>query len=415
MARRTRKSATAQARKRGMDLSAFAAPASFSSKGKPSSRVAQILDALGVGAYSTSVFDLDKSQKPPMIRKVSKKKLKGKGGLHTYNGPYIKEEIIQLARDDARSGEVLIALGAADSISAGGWAESKKRASTTSKDAIKYVNDVVYYGLVVNQKDMPKYRQDKPGVQGIADRIERAATQIATISSDVKTNPIDTLEFIRDGLIQEIRKFKPFVDGSGTRAANNIGGLLNLITNSNDTAAEMVKTAKQLARRFGSSGIGLLKSTGKFLNATLAKLAVPVTAKGRPFKVPTSRSSKVDTVFGKKTGTTKPVFGFEIEKITYYVQNLDGGPPKELMHTSAAIAAEQHPDINTPQELAYAIRNYTPCGRVWLCYSEASKSMFIASDKKSNQKLFLNGERKDTLSYLFNRTKAPRQLFGFVF
>lgn len=382
-----RQGANARRNHTAMDAGVFAAPKTYMKKGQRDSRTQQILDALNLGAVN--VFDIH-GDKPIKAKNLASKKLKS--GLHSFNGPYSSHDVITYMRKDDNFAKTILMLGLADLAYYGGtfggtWKQARQELQITP-DKRSDGNGVITiaYTVLVNPK------QGKPQAGDLnqaRDKVREVVGSIIDTANEIKMNPLDVVTLAGEGV------------GANAGTPRTKAPANSWLTNVT-RYKESLEAAKAAIKKFSRSKIRLLQEASNFLHKAAEGASIAFAKGLKAWPAPARRASNKG---GKQT--TNVVYMVEVLDFTYDIE----GSGKSLKHVTAARQAERK--LNTPEELAYALQNYTPAGRIYLCYSPQTKSMFLASQRKPSKPVYVNGKRIDSVAALYGAT-APSDLWGFI-
>lgn len=383
-----------------IDMRAFTAPKVYKKPGSDS-RAAQILDAVGIGVQ-VDITALNQ-EKPKRLRSIATKRKKG--NLHTYNGPYTVAEFFQLMRDKEDVAKTVLVLAGANTATA---PANKEYWPKSNKNASNFILDVLYAVLVKNEPSSSVKAN-------LSAKITDIAETIILVSEETKMNPIDVLELSKDGIFGAIEEKYIAPRAEGKANTNTIAQSINRISAAleRNTGAVVLSTLKKTMRVFNKSRIDVLRDVAGFLFVAMGSVTAFQVMKGaKPWNGLTRKTPKVNTRYGSY-GVKNPVFGFEVVEFEYLVTDPESGKTVEATHTSAAVELERSSLIRNAQELVYAVQHYTCCGRLYLIYSDATRSLGLAADKKPGKKVYMAGDRNDALSIIYGAV-VPQPLHGFV-
>jgi len=401
-------------------LGAFAPPqalAPAAQKGKKGSTAAKndvhrLMDAFGIGIYA-------QGEQP---RKITAGK-KTKKGLRRYSGPYTADSLLRFARDNTAFGAYVMAMAVAPSIPNGGQTLERARQTvrTSTNDPIKYTIALADKMLSINPEIANSWQAVSKNANDVADGL-------AMVANDTETHPLDIYDMFDVVLNQSVVHAYPMKirrqiftgdGGDAKRLAptNLLSRIKGLVGQGNEgQLPAIVTTIERASRRFNKSSLAAYKQVAAYLanvrNAS-SYTGFSYLRGAKPMAAPTSVSGTADDF-----GVSDAVYGFEVMGFVYYIDDQvtpDGKPvsSKAVSHQTAAsklasqVGADEYPAALTGP------MSFAPAGRLFLCYSDDTKSMFFATDRSPSRKLLLIGEQSPRDAVLFGEN-PDQPLTGFV-
>lgn len=387
--------------------SPFSSPESLKPKskktGKKASReksaVLRLMNAFNIGVY-------DASTKP---RKIGGTK-PNKSGFRTFKGPYTVEEILLLARQNGAFGEVILAMGMAQTV------RQNRNASETWRKAFQLTrtsaNKPAAFVVTVADKYLslqPTWPQASTRPQ--SDTVA-VAQSFADTANDAQIHPLDLFRMFDVAYSLAVEHSFPlkmrremFGDASGSRGIqpqnlmSRVRGMMR-VEGGRVEFHGFARTIKAASDRFSKSSLPIFQQVGSFLRNVQKNAAFDgfsFLRNAKPMPLPRTTGGKA-TRSKQHAGTSNvPVMGLQVVEFEYEVAtevNPDGSAAKtkRLSHKTGGYELARQLSASEYVAAITGPYSYTPAGRTFLCYSQEAGSMFLATDRRPSRPVLLVGE-----------------------